>query len=93
MSFTMRIILSLQIVAFLYLQGKLWSGEGSVAEIWHLQEKIEIQTTENKQLKQRNQLSNAEVMALKDGTDAVEERARLDLGMVKKDETFFLLVD
>lgn len=93
MSFTMRILISIQIMAFLYLQGKLWSGEGSVAEIWQLQDRIEIQQQENQKLKARNALSQAEVMALKEGYDAVEERARIDLGMIKDDETFFLLVD
>ena len=93
MSFNLKGIIALQIVAIGYLQLQLWVGEGSIADGWRLDKVINQQQQENADLKERNRMLEAEVLALKNGLEAIEERARLDLGMVKKNETFFLLVD
>ena len=79
------------IVLFFFLQLRLWIGEGSLAEGWQLRSAIEQQETENRLLEERNKRLRAEVKNLKEGLDAVEERARTGLGMIKEDETFFLV--
>ena len=78
---------------FFVLQLRLWIGDGSLAEDWHLKGAIERQQTENHLLSERNKRLRAEVKDLKEGLDAVEERARTQLGMIKQDETFFLIND
>lgn len=76
-----------------FLQYKLWLGEGSLAEIWRTHQAIETQMQENTTLKERNAALDAEVKDLKHGLDAIEERARAELGMIKKDETFYRVVE
>jgi len=88
----MKPILSVLFVVFLYLQYRLWIGDGSIAALVQLQDAIEKQDAENSRLHERNRLLAAEVLALKTDTDAIEERARTDLGMIKKGETFYMVV-
>lgn len=78
---------------FLFLQFHLWVGDGSLAEVWHLSRQVETQRAENGTLKERNQALEAEVHDLKQGQAAIEERAREELGMVGKDETFYQIVE
>ncbi|MDH5601148.1 MAG: cell division protein FtsB [Gammaproteobacteria bacterium] len=78
---------------FFVLQYELWFGEGSLATVWRLQQDIEQQKTENKKIAQRNQSLLAEVKDLKKGNAAIEERARNELGMIKKGETYIQVVD
>jgi cell division protein FtsB len=75
------------------LQYRLWIGNGSLTEVHHLQQEKESITQENESLKERNDSLAAEVLDLKHGLDAIEERARSEMGMIKKDETFYQLVD
>jgi cell division protein FtsB len=75
------------------LQYDLWVGEGSLATVWRLQQSIDKQNQENKLLVERNKALEAEVLDLKQGKDAIEERARSDLGMIKKGETYIQIVD
>lgn len=75
------------------LQFTLWFGDDSLAEVWQLRQQINAQKDENKQLQERNAALEAEVKDLKQGLAAVEERARNELGMVKKDEMFFQVVE
>jgi len=89
----MRIWIAVLIGLFLVLQYDLWIGEGSLATIWRLQQSIEIQNTENKVLNKRNDALEAEVSDLKLGKDAIEERARSELGMIKEDETYIQVVE
>lgn len=74
------------------LQYRLWIGSGSFAEVWLLEKKIEQQIVKNKLLEDRNHYLNEEVLDLKRGYDAIEERARFDFGMIKKGETFVMVV-
>ena len=76
-----------------FLQYKLWLGDGSLAGIWRIHQAIEMQRQENAKLKERNAALDAEVKDLKHGLDAIEERARAELGMIKKDETFYRVVE
>ncbi len=75
------------------LQYRLWVGEGSLADVVRLSNEIDAQAQENDRLRQRNTVLAAEVDGLKSGLDAVEERAREDLGMIKPGETFFMVVE
>lgn len=76
-------------ILFIYLQIRLWVGEGSLAEVTTLRHEISAQKTEIDRLKQRNAALQAEVTSLKKDLDAVEERARSDLGMIKEGEVFY----
>lgn len=78
---------------FFLLQLRLWIGEGSLADVWRLRGETERQEQDNHLVAERNKRLRAEVKNLKEGLDAVEERARTQLGMVKEDETFFLIID
>ena len=89
----MKTIIAALFVLFVLLQYKLWFGEGSMMEVWKLDRAIAVQGAENAQLLERNQALAAEVADLKQGVDAIEERARRELGMIKKGETFFQVVD
>ena len=80
-------------ILFVLLQFKLWFGEGSMKDVWTLDDAIAVQAAENTKLKERNQTLAAEVADLKQGYEAVEERARYDLGMIKEGETFYQVVD
>ncbi len=89
----MKTIGAVLAILFVLLQFKLWFGDGSVKEGWRLQDAIAAQSSENAQLKERNQTLIAEVDDLKQGLEAIEERARSELGMIKKGETFYQVVD
>jgi cell division protein FtsB len=80
------------LVLLLLLQYRLWLGDGGTREVARLREEITAQRAENEQLKVRNRTLAAEVQDLKKGTTAIEERARTDLGMVGKGETFYQVV-
>ena len=88
-----RILFWALMLLLILLQLRLWVGEGSWADVMHLNGAIERQDQQNHLAAERNKRLRAEVQNLKSGTDAVEERARTQLGMVKDDETFFLIID
>ena len=75
------------------LQYPLWFGSGGVLAVWRLNREISTQQQENAKLKDRNEALEADVNDLKQGLDAIEERARMELGMVKKGETFFQVIE
>lgn len=75
------------------LQGKLWFGQGGRPEVRHLQERVATQRRENAELRRRNDALAAEVEDLKSGTEAIEERARSELGMIKPGEVFYQVVE
>jgi len=74
------------------LQYPLWFGHGSVSEYLRLQQAIEAQRAENQGLRDRAAALSAEVDDLKEGQSAVEERARAELGMIRRGETFYQIV-
>jgi len=76
----------------LALQYPLWIGKGSWMRVRDLDQQLAQQRRSNAQLKASNEALDAEVRDLKEGRDAVEERARLELGMIRKDEMFYQLV-
>ncbi|WP_246506495.1 septum formation initiator family protein [Kistimonas asteriae] len=75
------------------LQYRLWVGEGSIAQLMAVREQVALQKLENQRLAERNRLLSVEVVALQTGLEAVEEYARTELGMIKRDEEFFLMTD
>lgn len=89
----MKLIFTLLIFLLVALQYRLWFSEGSWMEVKQLKDKIAQQEQENKRLQERNSILMAEVKQLNEGTEAIEEKARSDLGMIKQGETFYLLVD
>ncbi len=88
----MKILFIALAILLALLQYKLWFEKGGVKHVWFLQSDIHDQQKENDQLRQRNAAMEAEVTDLKQGTQAVEEHARADLGMVKKNEQFYQVV-
>jgi cell division protein FtsB len=76
----------------LALQYPLWIGKGSWMRVWELDRQMVAQREGNVRLKARNDALDAEVRDLKQGMEALEERARLELGMIRKDEIFYQVV-
>ena len=74
------------------LQYPLWFGKGSWTRVWDLDRQLVAQRLDNAQKKARNDALDVEVRDLKEGQEAVEERARFELGMIKRDETFYQVV-
>jgi len=89
----MRGLIAILAALLLVLQVRLWLGDGSVAEVVNLRHKVAAQRVENDRLRKRNAALEADVRDLKTGDDAVEERARRELGMVRDDETFYQVVN
>jgi len=75
------------------LQYRIWIGEGSLAQKVELSRAVEKQKSRNDRLEERNRILAEEVDGLRNTSEAIEERARTDLGMIKEDETFFLVLD
>jgi cell division protein FtsB len=89
----MRYLVAILFILLLILQYDLWVGDGSLATVWQLKKSIAAQKEENKQLRARNDELEGEVKDLKTGLDAIEERARSELGMVKEGETYIQVIE
>jgi cell division protein FtsB len=88
-----RLIIVALVVLLVVLQYSLWFGNGGLVTAWKLERELAVQREENARLTERNQRLAAEVVDLKQGLAAVEERARAELGMIKKGETFYQVVE
>ncbi|WP_290789733.1 septum formation initiator family protein [Halomonas sp.] len=77
------------LVLIALLQYRLWLGEGGIRDLGEVRERVAALETANKPLRDRNARLGAEVLDLKTGLDAIEERGRSDIGMVRADEHFF----
>ncbi|MCY4453781.1 MAG: septum formation initiator family protein [Immundisolibacterales bacterium] len=80
-------------VALAGLQFRLWFGDGGVFAVFELHDAIDAQQGENERLYARNRELEAEVNDFRTGLEAIEFRARRDLGMVRRDETFYQIVE
>ena len=89
----MRILAATLGILILLIQVPLWLGKGSWLRVWQVENELSRQKTKNSQLELRNAAFAAEVRDLKQGTEAVEERARYELGMIRSDEVFFQIVE
>ena len=88
----MKILVGVLLVLLLLLQYRLWFGAGSIQEVSRLRNEAAESRAELIRLNGRNQALAAEVADLKRGLDAIEERARADLGMISEGETFYQFV-
>ena len=75
------------------LQYRLWVGEGSIAELHSLKREIAFEESELERLRARNRELQAEVDDLREGSEAIEERARSELGMIKPGEIFIQVIE
>ena len=89
----MRAVTLILVVLLLLLQYPLWLGKGSWLKVWDLHRQVEAQQQANQLAQARNAVLDAEVRDLKQGTAAIEERARSELGMIKRDEVFFQVLE
>ncbi|MCB2263574.1 MAG: cell division protein FtsB [Candidatus Thiosymbion ectosymbiont of Robbea hypermnestra] len=89
----MRWLAAILLLLLLGLQYRLWVGDGGLAEVRALQDEIATQRAEIEQLRARNQTLAAEVRDLQEGLDALEERARSELGMIKEGELFLQIIE
>ena len=89
----MKILALLLVSAVALLQYQLWLGKGGWISVWDLEEQVKAERKTNRNLQTRNTIMEAEVNDLKQGFDAIEERARSELGMIKQDEVFFQVLN
>lgn len=89
----MRIITLSLAALLLLIQYPLWLGKGGWLRTWDLEGQVELAQKKNAELKARNDKLNSEVRDLREGTGAVEERARYELGMIKDGEIFVQILE
>lgn len=89
----MRWLTVVLVILIAALQYPLWFGKGSWLKVWEVDQALAKQLEENRRLEARNAALEADVKDLKTGYEAIEERARSELGMIKQDEIFFQLLD
>ena len=88
----MKIIILILLVLLIWLQYKLWLGDGGIPEVLDLEREIVSVQTEVDRLQERNQALEAEVVDLKKGNEAIEERARSEMGMIKEGEIYYQVI-
>ena len=88
----MRVLLAVLLLVLVALQLKMWFGEGGYRDVQRLAQRVEQQARENETLAQRNRELQAEVEDLRQGLEAIEERARSELGLIKENEEFYQVV-
>ncbi|KAB2899628.1 MAG: cell division protein FtsB [Xanthomonadales bacterium] len=89
----LRWVALLLVVLLVALQVQLWTGHGGLRDLWRLQQNITAQKQDNAALRKRNDTLAAEVEDLKHGSEAIEERARAELGLLKPGELFIQVVE
>jgi len=89
----MRLLAVILATCIVLLQWPLWVGKGSWLKVWQIESQVTAQKVQNTKLTARNDALDAEVRDLKTGTDAIEERARNELGMIRQDEVFYQILD
>ncbi len=88
-----KILIVVLILLIAQLQYRLWLGDGGRQEVQEYQQRLDILTKEVNEKKERNEALYAEVLDLRKGKEAIEERARYELGMIKENETFFQVIE
>ena len=89
----MRWTVAVLVLLLGWLQYRLWVGDGSLAEVSALRDEIAAQEQEIQRLRARNRTLEAEVRDLRTGEDALEERARSELGMIREGEIFLQVIE
>ena len=90
---TRRVVTAVFIALLIGLQYHLWVGESSFAHVDGLDKQVVKLEVSNETKERRNEVLKAEIYDLRNGLDAVEEKARTEWGLIKPDETFYMLVD
>ena len=88
-----RWILLLLVIVILFMQIKIWVSKDGYQQMSVLQNSVDTQIKNNIFLEDRNKALEVEIRDLKIGTEAIEERARKDLGLIGKDEIMYIIVD
>ena len=88
----MKVYIAIGLFLLFLLQLSLWKGDGSLVDFFKLQREIKTQIHANQELIERNAALTGDVIDLKDGVDAIEERARNEMGMIKEGEVFYQVV-
>jgi len=88
-----KILIAVLILLIIQLQYRLWLGDGSRQEVSEYKQQLDILSKEVQEKKERNDALYAEVLDLRKGKEAIEERARYELGMIKENETFFQVIE
>ncbi len=89
----MRLLAVVLVILVAAIQTPLWFGKGGWLRVWELDRQLTQVRKSNDELRARNAALDAEVRDLKTGYDAIEERARSELGMIRQDEVFYQVVD
>jgi cell division protein FtsB len=89
----MKILIAIILLLIIHFQYRIWIGDGSVAEIDAYQHRLDDLKKQAEEKRERNEALYAEVLDLRKGQEAIEERARDELGMIKEDETFFHVLE
>ena len=93
MGISVKILSLVLTILIVLLQYPLWLGKGGWFKVWEVDQQIIAQHETNGKLQMRNATLDAEVRDLKQGYEAIEERARSELGMIRQDEIFFHLLE
>jgi cell division protein FtsB len=88
-----RWIILLLAMIFLFIQIKIWISKDGYQQMNNLQENVKTQNKNNAQLRIRNEKLKVEIQDLKVGIEAIEERARTDLGLIGKDEVMYIIIE
>ena len=89
----MKIIAIVLLLLFFWLQYKIWLQDGGIPEVVQLQQEVADVKVEVHSLQERNASLDAEVKDLKKGLDAIEERARSEMGMIKEGEIYYQVIE
>ena len=89
----MKILAGVLVALIVAIQYPLWLGKGGWLHVWELDRQVAGAQARNLVLEERNAGLEAEVLDLKQGSEAIEERARYELGMIKRDEVFFQIIE
>ncbi len=88
-----KVLIIVLILLIVQLQYRLWFGDGSIQQVQEYQQRLDVLKKEAEEKKERNDALYAEVLDLRKGDEAIEERARYELGMIKENETFFQVIE
>ncbi len=88
-----KIVVIVLVAIMMHLQYRLWFGDGGIRQINQYQARLDQLALEVQEKKERNAALYGEVLDLRKGQDAIEERARYELGMIREDETFFQVLE
>jgi len=89
----LKLLLATGVILLVVVTYTLIFGKGGLVDLWEMRRDIETQKVQNERLQNRNRELAGEIVNLQEGTEAIEERARYDLGLVKDGEVFVQIVE